>query len=172
MLSLYACHSLIQMAIASHRTAVDVIDVVESLLNEYQSASVTVVGYSLGAAIALLDGVFLRLQLPPQIEIKVIGFGMPRVGNQNFASFVDAILPNGVVHINNMMDPVPVVPSIQSGYIHCAGEIHIQEVSAEWIACPGDDNPDPHCSAGTVTSLANATLTDHLGPYNNVMMRC
>ena len=171
-LSLYACHSLIQMAIASHRTAPYVIQVVDSLLSEYPSADVTVVGYSLGAAIALLDGVFLRLQLDPQIKVKVIGYGMPRVGNQDFATFVDAILPNEVVRINNMRDPVPVVPGLQFGYVHCSGEIHIQEQSGEWDKCPGPENPSPLCTDGTVTSLANATLTDHVGPYNKIMMRC
>jgi hypothetical protein len=170
-LSLYACHSLIQWP-SRHRTAVDVIQVVDSLLNEYPSADVTVVGFSLGAAIALLDGVFLRLQLDPQIKVKVIGYGMPRVGNQDFAAFVDAILPNGVVRINNKMDPVPVVPGLPFGYVHCSGEIHIQEQSEEWDKCHGPENPSPLCTDGTVTSLANATLTDHVGPYNKIMMRC
>jgi hypothetical protein len=44
--------------------------------------SVTVV---LGGALTLLDGVFLRLQLPKNIRLKAINNGMPRVGNQPFA---------------------------------------------------------------------------------------
>ena len=39
------------------------------------------VEFSLGAALALLDGVFLRLQLPTTVSIKFVGYGLPRVGN-------------------------------------------------------------------------------------------
>lgn len=148
------------------------ISVVYGLLNQYPSASVTTVGHSLGAALALLDGVYLRMQLPPQIIVKVVGYGMPRVGNQQFADFVDSMLPQAVVHINNKKDPVPIVPSMVNGYTHPWGEIHIQETSEEWIECPGQDNPDPRCIVGTVTSMNNAQFSDHSGPYNNITLRC
>ena len=148
------------------------ISIVYHLLKQYPSASVTTVGHSLGAALALLDGVYLRLQLPPQVIVKVVGYGMPRVGNRNFADFVDQILPNAMLHINNKKDPVPIVPGMNYGYAHPQGEIHIQEASGEWIKCPGHDNPDPRCTDGTVTSLSNAQFSDHSGPYNNVVLKC
>jgi alpha-beta hydrolase superfamily lysophospholipase len=40
--------------------------------------NVILVGHSLGGAIALLDAVFLRLQIP-SANIKVRAFGLPRV---------------------------------------------------------------------------------------------
>ena len=57
------------------------------LIGEHPSATVATVGHSLGAALALLDGVYPRLQLDPSIRVRVIGYGLPRVGNQDFANY-------------------------------------------------------------------------------------
>ena len=85
----------------------------------------TVIGHSLGAALALLDGVRLRLLLAATTDVKVIGYGMPRVGNQDFASFVDTVLSGRVERITNKHDPIPILPAKSSAYHHVAGEIHI-----------------------------------------------
>jgi predicted lipase len=132
---------------------------------------VTVIGHSLGAALALLDGVRLRLVLAPTTDVKVVGYGMPRVGNQIFASFVDAILSERVEHINNKHDPIPIVPAQSFGYRHVLGEVHIQD-SGEWIACPGEDNPDPRCIVGTVPSIFQGEFSEHSGPYNGINLKC
>jgi predicted lipase len=132
---------------------------------------VTVIGHSLGAALALLDGVRLRLVLAPTTDVRVVGYGMPRVGNQDFASFVDAIFPGRVKHINNKRDAVPIVPGKFLGYHNVLGEIHIQE-TGEWIACPGEDNSDPRCIVGAVPSVFVAKFSDHLGPYNGIVLQC
>ena len=117
--------------------------------------TVTVVGHSLGAALALLDGVFLKCQLDSSINIQVIGYGMPRVGNQDFANWVDANLAvdgnlDGLVtRINNKKDPIPILPGKFLGYRHVSGEVHITE-SGTWESCPGKlfsslSSPRPEC---------------------------
>jgi predicted lipase len=138
----------------------------------YPSAIVTVIGHSLGAALALLDGVRLRLVLAPTTDVRVVGYGMPRVGNQAFASFVDDILPNRVKRINNTHDGIPILPGMFFGYHHVSGEIHIQDNPGEWIACPYEDNPDPRCIVGAVPSIIQAKFSEHDGPYNNIMLKC
>jgi predicted lipase len=141
------------------------------LTQSYPDAIVTTVGFSLGGAISLLDGVLLRMLLPPTTEVRVVAYGLPRVGNSIFAGFVDSILPGTVKHINNKKDPLPIVPAISLGYNQVIGEIHIQD-SGAWISCPGEDNGDRRCSVGTVTSINDATFSDHPGPYNGVMINC
>lgn len=131
----------------------------------------TTVGFSLGGAISLLDAVLLRMLLPPTTEVRVVAYGLPRVGNSAFAGFVDAMLPGTVKHINNKKDPLPIVPAISLGYNQIIGEIHIQ-ASGAWISCPGEDNGDPRCSVGTVTSINDATFSDHSGPYDGIMINC
>lgn len=153
------------------KTAAYVLQAVDSLLQMYPGTMVTVIGHSLGAALALLDGVRFRMLLAPTTDVRVVGYGMPRVGNQDFASFVDTILSGRVEHINNKHDPIPIVPAKFFGYQHVLGEIHIQE-TGEWISCPGEDNPDPRCIVGAVPSVFQAKFSDHSGPYNNIKLKC
>jgi len=152
-------------------TAPDVLQAAGALIQQYPDAAVTVVGFSLGATIALLDGVLFRMLLDPTTEVRVVAYGMPRIGNQAFAGFVDAILPGKVKHINNKRDPLPVVPALSLGFQQPSGEIHIQQ-DGSWVQCPGEDNGDSRCSVGTVTSINDASFGDHSGPYNGVMINC
>jgi predicted lipase len=117
-----------------YRTATDVLSAVEQTMSTYGTTSVTTVGHSLGAAIALLDAVYLPLWLPSSTTFKTIVYGLPRVGNQAFANYVDANAD--LTHINNEKDPIPICPGMFLGFVHPAGEVHI-ESSSEWANCPG-----------------------------------
>ena len=55
----------------------------------YSTTNVTLVGHSLGAALALLDAVYLPLHLPPTTNFKMVGYSMPRVGNLALAKYLD-----------------------------------------------------------------------------------
>jgi pimeloyl-ACP methyl ester carboxylesterase len=50
--------------------------------------NVTIVGHSLGAALALLDSVYLPIFIP-NAYYSLVTYGMPRVGNDIFADYVD-----------------------------------------------------------------------------------
>ena len=86
-----------------------------------------------GAAIALLDSVYLPLHIPG-VTFKTVVFGLPRVcaifsyvtliynsslkvGNQAFANYVDAHVKN-LNHINNKEDFIPVRDYVK---LMCAG---------------------------------------------------
>ncbi len=88
-----------------------------------------------GAAIGLLDAIFLPLHISG-ITTRFVGYGLPRVGNQEFANYVDS-LPLLVTHINNKEDIVPILPGRFLGYHHPSGEIHIVD-SGSWLSCPGE----------------------------------
>jgi predicted lipase len=128
----FAC----QLTTTHVSTAPAILSAVQNTLSTQGLSDVTVVGHSLGGALALLDGVFLGLHLPQNVTMKVITYGMPRVGNQAFADFVDSQLSGRVTHVNNQEDPVPVVPGRFLGFHHPSGEIHILD-SGAWNACPG-----------------------------------
>lgn len=87
-----------------------------------------------GAALSLLDSVYLPLHLPSGTTFSTILYGLPRVGNQAFADYVDANLH--VTHINNMKDPIPILPPTFLGYVHPSGEVHITG-TLDWEQCPG-----------------------------------
>ena len=56
-----------------------VLEAVKSTLADNSATSVKVVGHSLGAALAMLGTVYLRLQLDSSISVDMIGYGTPRV---------------------------------------------------------------------------------------------
>lgn len=124
-----------------HSTASTILTAVNKTLNAHPGSGVALVGHSLGAAISLLDTVFLQLHLPSSTPLRMIGYGLPRVGNQAFADYVDQNITSlssgaGLVHINNKKDPIPILPGMFLGYHHPSGEIHIQD-SGDWDTCPG-----------------------------------
>ena len=104
-------------------------------MSQHSTKSVTIVGHSLGAALALLDSVYLPLHLPGDTSFRTVGYGMPRVGNKAFADYVDSHVAQ-LTHINNKKDPVPILPGRFLGFVHASGEVHITE-SNTWAVCPG-----------------------------------
>ncbi|CDO71060.1 hypothetical protein BN946_scf184844.g64 [Trametes cinnabarina] len=151
------------------RSASAVLSAVNTALSKYGVSKVTTTGHSLGAAIALLDAVYLHLQIP-HATIKFVGYGLPRVGNQEFANYVDA-QPISVTHINNKEDLVPILPGRFLGFHHTSGEVHITDSSA-WMACPGQDNTSDLCIVGDVPDIFEGDESDHDGPYDGIEMGC
>ena len=135
---------------SSHaRSAAPILAAVTSTLNAHTSTkpSVTLVGHSLGAALALLDSIYLPLHLPSSTQFKFIGYGLPRVGNQAFANLVDQRVTalnggTGVTRITNKEDPIPINPGRFLGYVHPSGEVHIEDSNA-WDTCPGKSDCVP-----------------------------
>ena len=181
------------------RTATTVLSYVQQTLSAHSTLSVAIVGHSLGAALSLLDGVYLSLHLGASVNVRVIGYGMPRVGNQDFANWVDSHLGGQVTHINNKGDPIPIVPGRFLGFHHASGEVHITD-SGTWENCPGEffslsgvrlrpfggvltrarrvalfsgqDNTATLCTVGDVPNLLKGNPSDHHGPYDGIFMGC
>ncbi|EUC59097.1 lipase [Rhizoctonia solani AG-3 Rhs1AP] len=147
---------------AHERTATIVLDTVKKVIAERGATKVVTVGHSLGGALALLDGLYLKLNLPSSIEIITRTIGQPRVGNDEFAKFVDQNVPN-LVRITNKGDLVPGLPPLILGFNHNIGEKHINKQGV-WNACSGQDNLNVNCSTGQLLKQG-IVLTDHLGPY-------
>ena len=70
------------------RTAADVYFAVKKAIADSGFKTVTIVGHSLGGALALLSSIYLPTFVP-NVAYSLITFGMPRVGNQAFADYVD-----------------------------------------------------------------------------------
>ncbi|KAG7094313.1 hypothetical protein E1B28_007915 [Marasmius oreades] len=151
------------------KTATQVLTAVQQALSANSANQVTVVGHSLGAALALLDAVYLRLQLPSSTNVKMINYASPRVGNPDFANYVDSHVP--ITHITNKKDIVPILPGRFLGFAHPNGEVHIKEDNT-WASCPGHDNTDKQCIVGDVPNIFVGDPGDHSGPYDGVDMGC
>jgi len=148
------------------RTADGVLAGVQSGLASTGATNVLVTGHSLGAAVATLDAMLLTENLDPSISMTTSVFGLPRVGNQAWADFVDSSLGTTLSHITNQNDPVPTVPPEFLGFVQPSQEFHITGVDSTGqatgiIACPGQDNEN--CSTGN--SILDVSIANHLGPY-------
>lgn len=75
------------MHIHYDRSAPGVLAAVKAAMKATGSTKVVITGHSLGAAIALLDAVYLPLHLPASTTFTTNVFGLPRVGNPAFASY-------------------------------------------------------------------------------------
>jgi len=147
------------------RTADLVLSTVKSALSSSGFKNVLTTGHSLGAAVALLDATMLKMLLPSDVTVESVTFGMPRVGNQQFADMIDGLIP-GLTRVTNQHDIVPIVPPRVLEYEQVSGEIHITAVNstsgaATLVACPGQENS--HCAEGN--SLLDVSIANHLGPY-------
>ncbi len=134
--------------------------------------------------------------------MRVIGYGLPRVGDQDFADWVDSNLGGQVTHINNMEDPIPIMPGRAMGFAHPSGEVHITD-GGTWENCPGEsfsslvftlgcagaaflrgadqgaarcfsgqDNPSDLCIVGDVPNIFEGDESNHDGPYDGITMGC
>ncbi|KAF7422391.1 hypothetical protein PC9H_010547 [Pleurotus ostreatus] len=152
------------------KTAVQILAEVKRLLDEKKTKNIITVGHSLGGALAALDSLYFRLNLPEDIDIRTVTFGAPRFGNEAFVKFFESKL-NQFKRINHKRDVIPIVPGRFLGYMHLKGETHILG-NGTTVGCPGNDNAeDEFCHIKSVPNLTKGNIAHHLGPYpGNVFM--
>ncbi|KAL8706448.1 MAG: hypothetical protein Q9201_000503 [Fulgogasparrea decipioides] len=141
-------------------TRAEIIDQLEELVNKHPGYRMTLVGHSLGGAVAALASLdFHAKGWNPQITT----FGEPRIGNQALMQYIDKAFYNQsqsdvnqtfrrVTHVD---DPVPLLPLKEWGYSTHSGEIYISKPDLppkkkDLRLCEGDE--DPQCIAGAEAS--------------------
>ncbi|KAL0946173.1 hypothetical protein HGRIS_012436 [Hohenbuehelia grisea] len=148
-------------------TAKQILAEVKKQLAAHNANKVTLVGHSLGGALAELDALFMTLNLPSSVAVKAVTFGTPRVGNAAFAQLIDQRVPD-FRRINNKKDIVPIVPGRALNFAHPHGETHILS-PGNAVACSGDDDAtDAQCQIQTVPNIFVGNVFDHLGPYEGI----
>ncbi|KAF8967850.1 Alpha/Beta hydrolase protein [Flammula alnicola] len=149
------------------KTASIILTEVKRLLSVQNTNSVTLIGHSLGGALAELDSLFLTLNLPSTTSIKAVTYGTPRVGNPAFAALFDSKVAN-FRRINNELDIIPIVPGRFLGFSHPHGEVHILS-PGNAVSCPGDDDAtDAQCQIQSVPNIFEGDILNHLGPYEGI----
>ncbi|CAE6541382.1 unnamed protein product [Rhizoctonia solani] len=74
---------------AQARSAKAKLVAVKEAIAKHGTSPVTLTGHSLGAAVSLIDALYLSIHLP-SVKLKVVTHGMPRVGNLEFAALIDS----------------------------------------------------------------------------------
>ncbi|KAF8893961.1 Alpha/Beta hydrolase protein [Infundibulicybe gibba] len=148
-------------------TAPKILAEVKRLMAAKNTKQVTVIGHSLGGALAELDALFFTLNLPAGTAIKAVTYGTPRVGNPAFAQLIDSKVPD-FRRVNNELDIVPIVPGRFLGFAHPHGEVHIISPGSA-VSCPGeDDATDSQCQIESVPNILEGNILNHLGPYEGI----
>ncbi|KAF5319026.1 hypothetical protein D9611_012729 [Ephemerocybe angulata] len=170
-------------------SAKDVLRAVKAGMGKYKTKSVTVVGHSLGAGIAIIESGQLAAQIPGA-KIETIAFSSPRVGNPAFAKYVSSRAK--ITRINNMSDPVPELPGrtllkSPNNFVHAGQEIHVTS-EGKYVKCP-TESENPQCTNGyliTMTDLESLKSfqelfahpkklwnpLQHQGPFADISIFC
>ena len=138
----------------------------EQLVKQYSDYQLTLVGHSLGGAVAALASLdFKSRGWNPQVTT----FGEPRVGNQGLVHYIDKAFSSddgkntsGMIRrVTHVGDPVPLLPLSEWGYGMHAGEIYVKKSElppeiGDLQSCVGDQ--DPRCIAGADDSLNSVSV--------------
>ncbi|KAL8658133.1 MAG: hypothetical protein Q9226_001252 [Calogaya cf. arnoldii] len=141
-------------------TRPQIIDLLENLLILYPNYRATLVGHSLGGAVAALASLdFHAKGWNPQVTT----FGEPRLGNHAMMEYIDkafyhqsqsgkSVAYRRVTHVN---DPVPQLPLKEWGFRTHGEELYISKANlpperVDVRVCEGDD--DPRCLGGADAS--------------------
>ncbi|KAJ2509607.1 26S proteasome regulatory subunit rpn6 [Coemansia sp. RSA 1939] len=126
------------------------------LAKRYPLYKIVFTGHSLGGAESVLCAVDVLKQFP-QIKdrVHIYTYGMPRIGNQAWASAVDG-LGIQIYRIVYENDLVPHIPFQWLGYQHFSNEVWIH--NNRTVFC-GPEGESPQCSSGV--SLVDYSVPDH-----------
>lgn len=159
---------------AWRNTRPTILPLISAALEEYPDYEVTLVGHSLGGAVAALAGLEMRLK---GWDPAVTTFGEPMIGNAAFVKFLDDQfdLRNSNSHqrqngndahqqfrrVTHIDDPVPLLPLQEWGYAPHSGEIFITKADLsptveDLQLCFGDR--DLECIAGSDTPAVLAEM--------------
>ena len=117
------------------------IDTVKALKIKYPGYSIVVTGHSYGAAC----GQILAMELIKNgINVKLYDYGQPRVGDSQYAAFVNTKISEYYRTTHNK-DMVPHLPPIEGfGYLHSCREI-FEDSTGHLNICSATNCEDPKC---------------------------
>lgn len=130
---------------------------IDEAVNSNPSYQVFFTGHSLGGAVANLAAAGFR-QEHPSATIKLYTYGQPRVGNGDFADYVNKKVPENyrVVH---QKDIVPHKPAYFINYRHSGTEIWYKDgMVGDYIVCKDESN---NCSNGLGYTDFRYSVKDH-----------
>jgi len=107
---------------AYNAVAYNILYMIEKQLELYPGYYIVSTGHSLGAAIASISGLSLKVNFPNS-TVKMYTFGQPRTGNSGYATLVEKTLgKSNIFRAVHTFDGVPTIIHQRLGYKHHATE--------------------------------------------------
>ncbi|KAJ1973327.1 hypothetical protein H4R35_004178 [Dimargaris xerosporica] len=132
-------------------------------LDQHPNHTLTIVGHSLGGALASVAAVdFVSRNESLASIMKVVTFGKPHVGNMNYVKHYNSMKVN-TTRVVNKNDLVPHVPTAYMNFHHEGTEVWIlpNSTANATVACPqSDDHTNPDCANSVKTRDLNETQHD------------
>jgi broad specificity phosphatase PhoE len=110
---------------------------IDRLQNAQPNAQIVFIGHSLGGALAEFAAVDYQNRKQNWDRITLYSFGQPRLGNDEWAKYVNA-RQFKMYRIVRMGDPIPDVPALSLGYVHSSDPYYILDTGMI-IPCPPDN---------------------------------
>ena len=146
---------------------------------------VEIVGHGLGSAIGLLVAAALHLEIStptaqeytlplPLVEISATLFGLPRVGDQSFANWVDSMVLSSlhkvrISRVTSYADTIPHLPERHLELRHPSlGEIWVGADPRIAYACRSAVEHDESDLCSASIPLPKTSLLDHEGPFGGI----
>jgi hypothetical protein len=145
-----------------------VINGIQDVSKKYNTKDLLITGHSLGGALSTLLAFELLYVENIDMNIKLITFGCPRIGNHDFVSIFNSfsVYSNRITHY---YDIVPHIPQQFLKYDHISKEIWYNEENNEYKLCDDKNNSeDPTCSNSCSPTHCTSTA-DHMN-YMNITM--
>jgi hypothetical protein len=131
------------------------------LINSHTIGSISVVGHSLGGALATIASLDLVEELELN-SVKMISLGAPRVGNLDYSKlYLDSV--SDFFRLTHARDPIVHLPYRLMGFTHIGNEIFYPDNTLDYIECTEGENP--RCANSVAKDPLN--FTDH-GYYMNI----
>jgi len=145
----------------------DIVPLVRKVMASHSTTSVQVTGHSLGAAMATLASIDLRLEFGWSTSL--VNFGSPRVGDYEFHRLVSEQVP--VWRVTHDEDMVVHVPPSAFGFYHASTELYFgSESGLHYKVCDGSGE-DASCANSCTSYLPCTSISDHLN-YLDLTMTC
>jgi len=132
---------------------------VDRLHQKYPDYNIITTGHSFGAATsALLAMELSKLKLSTPPIIQVYNFGQPRIGDMNYAHFVNTIIPTywRFTHNQDIVPHLPIGSVIE--YLHSCREV-FEDVDGGLKECSATDCEDMSCA--NQYSIKDTNVDDH-----------
>lgn len=147
----------------------NVVSTMTFMRQRYPNSQIIVTGHSLGAALATLAYVDLYTLFGTVDYLYT--FGSPRVGDSNFAKYVNEQLDQGFkARITHYKDLIVHLPSYFLGFTHIDQEIFYNEHSFSYANCKTKEE-DPYCANQFSILLSVSDHQNYMG-FNKETMIC
>jgi predicted lipase len=101
------------------------VSVFQALRNVPARSRITIVGHSLGGAMATLGAADLKRNLGKDVDVDLWTVGCPRVGQLRFRSNFNRLVPQSF-RVVNQGDAVPHLPSVLQLFVHVGKEVDVK----------------------------------------------